>query len=321
MNEAISIGSPLLWAGFPALLYVLMLALDLFVFGAGKAHKVSIKEAASWSLVVRPAIAFNAGLWWHLTGTVGSEIADRKALSFFGYLIEKSLSVDNVFVFLMIFSAFAVKLPEYQRRVLIYGVLGAIGMRIVMILLGAWVVQEFKWVLYIFGAFYFHRYQNAHTSDETPDPSKNWLVVFRKHLRVTDQLQGEKFSIRQNGVRYFTPLFLVLILIEVSDLVFAVDSIPAILPLPQTLYSRHLKYICYFRPARAVLLLADIAERFHLLKYGLAIVLAFIGTKMLIMPWFHMPVALSLAVVVSVIGLSVVASLWVTRKQPLNKHA
>ncbi|HRH75792.1 MAG TPA: TerC family protein [Cellvibrionaceae bacterium] len=324
MNEAISIGSPLLWAGFLSFV-VLMLALDLFVFGAGKAHKVSIKEAASWSLVwFALAIAFNAGLWWHLTGTVGSEIADRKALEFFtGYLIEKSLSVDNVFVFLMIFSAFAVP-PEYQRRVLIYGVLGAIGMRIVMILLGAWVVQEFKWVLYIFGAFLlFTGIKMLIPSDETPDPSKNWLVQFaRKHLRVTDQLQGEKFSIRQNGVRYFTPLFLVLILIEVSDLVFAVDSIPAIFAITTDPFIVATSNIFAILGLRALyFLLADIAERFHLLKYGLAIVLAFIGTKMLIMPWFHMPVALSLAVVVSVIGLSVVASLWVTRKQPLNKYA
>lgn len=321
MNEVMSIGSPLLWAGFITFVLI-MLALDLFVFGAGKAHKVSIKEAASWSLVwFALAIAFNAALWWHLTGTVGSEIADRKALEFFtGYLIEKSLSVDNVFVFLLIFSAFHVP-AEYQRRVLIYGVLGAIGMRIVMILLGSWVVQEFKWVLYVFGAFLlFTGIKMLMPSDANPDLSKNWLVkIARKYLRVTDQLHGERFSIRRNGVRYFTPLFLVLILIEASDLVFAVDSIPAIFAITTDPFIVATSNIFAIMGLRALyFLLADIAERFHLLKYGLAIVLAFIGTKMLLMPWLHVPVTLSLAVVISVIGLSIVASLWATRKPAAN---
>ncbi len=153
MDASISIGEPWMWAAFIAFVLV-MLALDLFVFGGRKAHKVSIKEAAVWSLVwVSLALLFNAGLWWHLSDTVGKEIADRKALEFLtGYLIEKSLSVDNVFVFLLIFSSFHVA-AEYQRRVLIYGVLGAIVMRAVMILAGAWLVREFSWVLYIFGFF------------------------------------------------------------------------------------------------------------------------------------------------------------------------
>ena len=152
MNE-ISAGSPMLWAIFLTFVLV-MLVLDLFVFGANKAHKVSIKEAAIWSFVwFALAMVFNAGLWWYMQGTLGAEIAEQKALEFLtGYLIEKSLSVDNVFVFLLIFSAFQVPV-EYQRRVLVYGVLGAIIMRIIMIMLGSWVVQEFKWVLYLFGFF------------------------------------------------------------------------------------------------------------------------------------------------------------------------
>ena len=316
MNE-ISVGSPALWAGFLAFVLV-MLALDLSVFGAGKAHNVSIKEAATWSLVwFVLAIGFNAGLWWHLQGSVGAEIADQKALEFLtGYLIEKSLSVDNVFVFLMIFSAFHVP-PEYQRRVLIYGVLGAIAMRIVMIMLGSWVVQEFKWVLYLFGFFLFVTgIKMMIPSDKKPDMENNWVLkVARKYLRVTTENHGEKFTVRKNGVRYFTPLFLVLILIEMSDLVFAVDSIPAIFAITTDPFIVATSNIFAIMGLRALyFLLADIAERFHLLKYGLAIVLTFIGIKMLIMPWFHMPVALSLGVVVTVIGLSVVASLWVTRK-------
>lgn len=316
MNE-ISVGSPVLWAGFLAFVLI-MLALDLFVFGAGKAHKVSIKEAATWSLVwFALAIGFNAALWWHLQGSLGAEIADQKALEFLtGYLIEKSLSVDNVFVFLMIFSAFQVP-PEYQRRVLIYGVLGAIAMRIVMIMLGSWVVQEFKWVLYLFGFFLFVTgIKMMIPSDKKPDMENNWVLkVARKCLRISPENHGEKFTVRKNGVRYFTPLFLVLILIEMSDLVFAVDSIPAIFAITTDPFIVATSNIFAIMGLRALyFLLADIAERFHLLKYGLAIVLTFIGVKMLIMPWFHMPVALSLGVVVTVIGLSVVASLWVTRK-------
>jgi tellurite resistance protein TerC len=324
MNEAISIGSPLLWAGFLTFV-VIMLALDLFVFGGGKAHKVSVKEAAGWSIAwFAMAVAFNAGLWWHLTGTVGSVIADQKALEFFtGYLIEKSLSVDNVFVFLLIFSAFAIP-AEYQRRVLIYGVLGAIVMRIVMILLGSWVVQEFKWILYLFGAFLLITgIKMLLPSSAELDPNNNWIIkLARKYLRVTPKLEGEKFTVRQNGVLYFTPLFLVLILVEISDLVFAVDSIPAIFAITTDPFIVATSNIFAILGLRALyFLLADIAERFHLLKYGLAIVLSFIGIKMLIMPWFHMPIALSLAFVITVISLSIVASLWTTRKPTATKQA
>ncbi|HMW46756.1 MAG TPA: TerC family protein, partial [Cellvibrionaceae bacterium] len=287
--------------------------------------KGRVKEAAGWSIGwFAMAIAFNAGLWWHLTGTLGSEIADQKALEFFtGYLIEKSLSVDNVFIFLLIFSAFAVP-PEYQRRVLIYGVLGAIVMRIIMILLGSWVVQEFKWILYIFGAFLlFTGIKMLWASDSAQDMNENWLVKWaRKHIRITPQLHGEKFTVRQEGVLYFTPLFLVLILVEVSDLVFAVDSIPAIFAITTDPFIVATSNIFAILGLRALyFLLADMAERFHLLKYGLAVVLAFIGTKLLITPWFHMPIALSLGFVVVVISLSIVASLWVTRKQANAKTA
>jgi tellurite resistance protein TerC len=315
--DEISVGSPLLWSGFLAFVLV-MLALDLFVFGARKAHKVSIKEAATWSLVwFVLAIGFNAGLWWHLEGSLGAEIANDKALEFLtGYLIEKSLSIDNVFVFLLIFSAFQVP-PEYQRRVLVYGVLGAIAMRIVMILLGSWVVQEFKWVLYLFGLFLLVTgIKMMIPSDEKPDMGNNWVLkLARKYLRVTPENHGERFVVNQNGIRYFTPLFLVLILIEMSDLIFAVDSIPAIFAITTDPFIVATSNIFAIMGLRALyFLLADVAERFHLLKYGLAIVLTFIGVKMLIMPWFHMPVGISLSVVISVIACSILASLWVTRK-------
>jgi len=317
-NDAISIGEPWMWGAFIAFVLV-MLALDLFVFGGRKAHKVSVKEAALWSLAwFSLALVFNAGLWWYLNGTVGAEIADRKALEFFtGYLIEKSLSVDNVFVFLLIFTAFHVP-AEYQRRVLLYGVLGAIAMRAIMILAGAWVVREYSWVLYIFGAFLVVTgIRMLVMAEKTPDLEKNPVLKFaRKHLRVTEDYHGEKFTVVKDGVRYFTPLFLVLILIEVTDLVFAVDSIPAIFAITTDPFIVFTSNIFAIMGLRALyFLLADVADRFHLLKYGLAMVLTFIGTKMLIMPWYHVPVQASLAIVAILIGSSVFASLIATRKK------
>ncbi len=317
MNNTISIGEPWMWGVFIAFVLV-MLALDLFVFGGRKAHKVSVKEASAWTLAwVSLALVFNVGLWWHLNGTVGSEIADRKALEFLtGYLIEWSLSVDNVFVFLLIFAAFHVP-AEYQRRVLIFGVLGAIVMRAIMILAGAWVVQEFSWVLYIFGVFLvITGLRMLVMAEKKPDLEKNPVLKFaRRHLRIAEGDHGEKFSVMQNGVRYFTPLFLVLIMIEVSDLVFAVDSIPAIFAITTDPFIVFTSNIFAIMGLRALyFLLADVADRFHLLKYGLALVLTFIGTKMLIMPWYHVPVAASLAIVAVLIGSSVVASLIATRK-------
>ena len=318
MNNTISIGEPWMWAVFIAFVLV-MLALDLFVFGGRKAHKVSVKEAATWSLVwVSLALVFNAGLWWYLNGAVGPEVADRKALEFItGYLIEKSLSVDNVFVFLLIFASFHIA-PEFQRRVLIYGVLGAIVLRAVMILAGAWVVREFNWVLYIFGAFLVVTgIRMLVMAEKQPDLEKNPVLKFaRRHLRISNDDHGEKFSVMKDGVRYFTPLFLVLILIEVSDLVFAVDSIPAIFAITTDPFIVFTSNIFAIMGLRALyFLMADVADRFHLLKYGLAMVLTFIGTKMLIAPWYHVPVAASLAIVAVLIGASVIASLIATRKR------
>lgn len=317
MNNAISVGEPWMWGAFIAFVLA-MLVSDLFVFGGRKAHKVGIKEAAAWSLVwVSLALLFNAGLWWYLNGTAGQAVADQKALEFLtGYLIEKSLSVDNVFIFLLIFSSFQVS-AEYQRRVLIYGVLGAIVMRAIMILAGAWLVREFSWLLYFFGFFLvFTGMRMLVMADKDPDLNKNPVLKFaRRHLRIAEE-HGEKFSVMRGGVRYFTPLFLVLILIEVSDLVFAVDSIPAIFAITTDPFIVFTSNIFAIMGLRALyFLLADVADRFHLLKYGLAMVLTFIGAKMLIAPWYHVPVAASLAIVAVLIGASVVASLIATRNK------
>lgn len=309
-----------MWAAF-ILFVLIMLALDLFVFGGSKVHKVSVKEAAVWSLVwVSLALMFNAGLWWYLKGTVGPEVANSKALEFLtGYLIEKSLSVDNVFVFLLIFSAFHVA-AEYQRRVLIYGVLGAIVLRAVMILAGAWLVREFNWVLYVFGFFLVVTgIRMLVMAENEPDLNNNPVLKFaRKYLRISDGNHGEKFAVMKDGVRYFTPLFLVLILIETSDVVFAVDSIPAIFAITTDPFIVFTSNIFAIMGLRALyFLLADVADRFHLLKYGLAMVLTFIGAKMLVAPWYHVPVAASLAIVAVLIGASVIASLIATRKSSM----
>ena len=316
MNGLESIATAPMWAGF-IVFVLLMLALDLFVFGGNKAHKVGVKEAAAWSLVwVSLALLFNGGLWWYLNGTAGSEIANQKALEFFsGYLIEKALSVDNVFVFLLIFSAFQVPV-QYQRRVLIYGVLGAIVMRAVMIMAGAWVVSEFSWVLYLFGAFLLITgMRMLVAADAEPDVANNPVLRFaRRHLRVADGDHGERFFVTKGGLRYVTPLFLVLILIEVTDLVFAVDSIPAIFAIttdPFIVFTSNLFAIMGLRAL--YFLLVDVADRFHMLKYGLAMVLVFIGAKMLIMPWYHVPVEASLLVVAVLIVSSCVASVFITR--------
>jgi tellurite resistance protein TerC len=317
MNDTISIGEPWMWASFIAFV-VIMLALDLFVFGGNKSHRVGAREAALWSLAwIGMALLFNIGLWWYLNGAAGPDVADRKALEFLtGYLIEKSLSVDNVFIFLLIFSSFHVA-PEFQRRVLVYGVLGAIVLRAVMILAGAWVVREFSWVLYLFGFFLVVTgLRMLVMAEKEPDLNNNPVLKFaRRHLRISEGNHGEQFTVMKDGVRYFTPLFLVLILVETTDVVFAVDSIPAIFAITTDPFIVFTSNIFAIMGLRALyFLLADVADRFHLLKYGLAMVLAFIGAKMLIAPWYHVPVAASLATVAVLIGASVIASLIATRK-------
>jgi tellurite resistance protein TerC len=314
--EAMNVGTPAMWAGFIAFVLA-MIALDMFALGGRTPRKVEIKEAAAWSLLwFALALGFNALLWWHLDGSMGREIANQKAMEFLtGYVIEKSLSVDNIFVFLLVFGYFAVP-PEYQRRVLLYGVLGAIAMRAVMILVGAWVVREFSWVLYLFGFFLVVTgikmlVMAEHETDLAKNPVLRWL---RGHLRVTDDYHGEKFTVLKDGVRWFTPMFLVLMLIEITDLVFAVDSIPAIFAITTDPFIVFTSNIFAILGLRALyFLLADMAHRFHLLKYGLAMVLTFIGAKMLIAPWYHMPTAASLAVVAIILTASVAASLIATR--------
>ncbi len=313
-----TVAQPWMWAVFIGFVLA-MLAVDVLALGGSRAHKVSVREAAAWSIVwVLLALGFDYGLWIYLTETVGREAATAKAMEFLtGYVIEKSLSVDNVFVFLMIFTHFGVP-PQYQRKVLLYGVLGAIVMRIIMVLAGSWVVSQFSWVLYLFGVFLLITgLRMLVANEQEPDIEANpVLKLAKKVLPFTKEFHGEKFSIIQNGKRVFTPLLLVLILIEISDVIFAVDSIPAIFAVTTDPFIVFTSNIFAIMGLRALyFLLADMADRFHLLKFGLAFVLMFVGIKMLIVEWMHVPTNISLMVIGLVLGSSIVASLLTKPKK------
>jgi tellurite resistance protein TerC len=316
VNGVESFASLPMWIGF--IVFVLgMLAVDMFALGGRNAHRVSPKEALSWSVVwVSLAFLFAGLMWWYLDANVGREFANQKGAEFLsGYLIEKALSVDNIFVFLMIFSYFAVP-AEMQRRVLLYGVIGAIVMRAVMILLGAWMIAQFSWILYVFGAFLvFTGIKMLIFADKESDLGDNPLLRWlRGHMKISDNYDGENFTTHINGVRYFTPLMLVLLLIEISDVIFAVDSIPAIFAITKDPFIVFTSNMFAIMGLRALyFLLADSAERFHLLKYGLALVLLFVGGKMLASYWFHVPVLVSLSIVGAILVISIIASLVLTK--------
>ncbi|AJR01958.1 Integral membrane protein TerC [Enterobacteriaceae bacterium bta3-1] len=312
-----SIGSPLLWGSF-AVIVVIMLAVDLLLQGRRGAATMTLRQAAIWSLVwVSLSLLFNAGLWWYLSETMGRAVADKQALAFLtGYLIEKALAVDNVFVWLMLFSYFSVP-PNLQRRVLVFGVLGAIILRTIMIFAGSWLVTQFQWILYVFGAFLlFTGVKMALAKEDDGDIGDKPLVRWiRSHLRMTDKIENEHFFTRRNGVLFATPLLLVLILVELSDVIFAVDSIPAIFAVttdPFLVLTSNLFAILGLRAM--YFLLAGVAERFSMLKYGLSVILVFIGFKMLIMDLYHIPIAVSLSVVAGILVLTLVINVFVNRR-------
>ena len=314
-----TVGTPWMWAAF-AVVVAAMLAVDLLV-GGGKRHRVSTKEAATWSVVwIAVSLAFGAGLWWHLHGTAGPELARETSLEFLtGYLIEKSLAVDNVFLWLMLFSAFGVPV-DLQRRVLIYGVVGAIVMRTAMIFAGAALITKFHWVLYVFGAFLVYTgIKMFWFAEEDVDLEKNRVVRYlRRHMNITTRFHGESFFVVDNGVRYATPLFLALVMVEFTDLVFAVDSIPAVFAITTDPFVVLTSNVFAILGLRAMyFLLGDAADRFSLLKYGLATVLMFIGVKMLLLDVYKIPVGFSLAVVATLIG----ASMWLSLRHDAKRRA
>ncbi len=313
-----TIGTLWLYLVFFAIVAV-MLVIDFVGFKHQHGQEVKVRTAAYWSIAwVSVATLFGGGLWLYLEQTAGAAIANTKVMEYFaGYLLEKSLAIDNVFVWLMIFAAFAIP-PALQRKLLLYGVLGAIVLRTIFIFIGAWFVQEFSWILYVFGAFLvytgfkFLRGQHEEDSNIEDMAILKWL---RKHMRITPQLQGDRFFVRQNGLLWATPLFLVLILVEASDVIFAVDSIPAIFAVttdPFIVLTANLMAILGLRAM--FFLLSGAASKMHYLPYGLGLILVFIGFKMLMLDVFHMPIWISLSFIVIVLTVTAILSIRHSKK-------
>ena len=302
-----SIGNMGLYLVFFAIILV-MLLVDFLGFRPRQDQPVPLKQAAYWSVAwVTVSVIFGAGLWFYLQQSSGMDMANQKTLEYFtGYLLEKSLAIDNVFVWLMIFSAFAIP-PALQKQVLLYGVLGAIILRTVFIFMGAWLVQEFAWVLYIFGAFLVYTgYQFLKGQENKANIEDRALLKWlRKHCRITPQLEGHQFWVRKQGQFWLTPLFVVLILVEFSDVIFAVDSIPAIFAVthdPFIVLTANLMAILGLRAM--FFLLSGAAAKMHYLPYGLGVILLFIGTKMLLLDVIHLPIWVSLGVIAVVLAIT-----------------
>jgi tellurite resistance protein TerC len=316
-----------LWVGFNVFV-LFMLALDLGVFHR-KAHVVSIKEAITWSVVwISLSLLFNLGIYffWHQLVPGSTYSNSEAALAFLtGYLIEKSLSVDNIFVFILIFSFFAVP-DAYQHRVLFWGILGALVMRGILIAAGAALLDQFHWIIYVFGAFLiFTGIRMARHQDEEIKPQHNPVVkFFRRFMPVTEGFERDKFFVRREGTLMATPLFLILLVVESTDLVFAVDSIPAIFAVTRDPFIVYTSNVFAILGLRALyFLLAGVMDKFQYLKLGLSVVLTFIGVKMVISHYYHIPVGVSLAVVAGVLTISVVASLWKNKtssKKAVKQH-
>jgi tellurite resistance protein TerC len=309
-----------LWIGFNVFVLA-MLAIDLGVFHR-KSHAVSGREALIWSVVwISLSLIFNAVIYFYWDRMMpGSSYTNREAALAFltGYLIEKSLSVDNIFIFILIFSFFAVP-ARYQHRVLFWGILGALIMRGTLIAVGAALLEQFHWIIYVFGAFLiFTGIRMWSHQDDEVHPDQNPVVkFFRRFMPVTENFEEDKFFVRRAGKLMATPLFLILLVVESTDLVFAVDSIPAIFAVT------HDPFIVYTSNVFAILglralyfLLADVMDKFDYLKYGLAAVLTFVGIKMVIVDFYKIPIGLSLGVVAGILTISIVASLWKARDEP-----
>lgn len=313
-----TVGEPWMLGVF-FIIVIVMIFVDMFMLGRKRDSKVSTKEALIWSVVwITIAMLFNLWLYFYLSDKYDADIATQKSLEFLtGYILEKSLAVDNLFVFVMLFAYF--KVPDiYQKRVLVYGIIGALVLRSIMIVVGATLVSEFQWILYLFGAFLlFSGIKMFKNSEESGDIENNFIIKFlRKNFNITDNYHGEKFFLRIDGKTWITPLFVVLIFIEVTDLIFAVDSIPAIFAVttdPFIVYTSNIFAILGLRALYFIL--ADMADRFELLKYGLAVILMFIGVKLLIMEFYKIPILLSLGFVIGVLAISIIASIKKTSQK------
>lgn len=306
-----TIGTPVLWSAF-GIVVVVALIIDFMVLRVGGTHKVAYKEAALWSIAwIVLAMLFNLALWFWLGGHVSAEVADETAMQFLtGYVVEKALAIDNIFVFLLIFNRFGVS-SELQKHALMIGILGAIVLRAILIFVGAALIQRYHWILYFFGAFLVYTgIQMVRAPNDEADfeanPMMRWM---RGHLRLSKEFNGAKLTVVKGGVRWFTPMFVVIALLAVTDVIFAVDSIPAIFAITEDPFIVLTSNVFAVLGLRALFfLVAGVADRFHLLNYGLAGVLAFIGVKMLIVDVWKVPIGLSLGMVALLIGGSLIAS-------------
>jgi tellurite resistance protein TerC len=297
-----------LWVTFVAIVLV-SLFVDFVVLKKQGAHEIGVKEALNWSLIwVAMSFLFNGLFWWAIKDSTGStEIANTRSLEFLtGYLIEKSLAVDNIFVFLMIFTYFAVP-AQYQKRVLMIGIIGAIVLRTIMILVGGWLLAQFHWILYVFGAFLvLTGVKMWWAAGKEPELDDNpALKLLRRVLPVSKQYDGERFWTVENGKKIATPLLMVIALVALTDVIFAVDSIPAIFAITSDPFIVLTSNVFAILGLRAMyFLLAAVADKFHLLNYGLAVILVFIGTKMCLIDIYKIPVGVSLGVVVGILALT-----------------
>jgi tellurite resistance protein TerC len=297
-----SVGTPLMWGVF-GVVVVTALALDLFVFHR-EAHEVRFREAAVW-VAIWMSLATAFGFWtWYEAG------AERGLEFFAGYLIEQALSVDNIFVFIIIFKYFGTP-PEYRHRVLFWGILGAVVLRGVFVVLGVALISQFRWILYIFGVFLVYTgIKILRHSEMEMDPAQNPAIRFlQRHMRIVNRHEGQKFLVRQDGKLWATPLLVVLLVIEATDVVFAVDSIPAIFGVtddPFIIFTSNIFAVLGLRALYFVL--HGLMNKFDFLHYGLGLVLAFVGVKMLVSEWVHIPIQWSLGVIVALLGGSILIS-------------
>lgn len=304
-----------LWVGFHIFIFA-MLALDLGVFHKDS-HEVSIKESLLWSLAwMALALLFNVGVW-HFGGK-------EKGLQFLtGYVLERTLSIDNIFVFILIFSCFKVA-PKYQYKILFWGILGALVMRALFIAVGVALIERFHWVIYVFGAFLvftgvkllFEKEGDEHELD--PDKSRV-IRIFKRFMPVTRENEDGKFFVKKEGKTFATPLFIVLLIVETTDVIFAVDSIPAVLAITHDPFIVYTSNVFAILGLRALYFaMAGIMKLFHYLNYGLSVILMFVGVKMLLVDIWHVPIGLALGVIGGVLALSVVASLIWPKKDGIR---
>lgn len=304
----------MMWLGFGAVILV-MFVIDLGLFSR-KSHEIKFREALAWTAVwVSLAMAFNVWIYF--------EMGPTKALEFFtGYLIEQSLSVDNLFVFIMIFSFFHIT-KVHQPKILKWGILGALAMRAVFIITGIELIERFHWIIYVFGGILVVTgFKMAFGGDDHIEPEKNYLVrLVRKLVPITKRIRDDRFFIKKGGVRAATPLFLALVMVESSDLIFAVDSIPAVLAVsrdPFIVYSSNVFAIMGLRSL--YYLLSNVMDMFVYLKLGVSVILVYVGAKMLLVDIYHIPIIFSLGTIVGVLAISIITSITFGNKKARAEH-